>query len=320
MLDRTKLPKVVNEFLDQLIIENKSINTIESYGLDLQMFLRFVKLHKQNKEIKVIDEKIKINTMNNNFIKTITHKDINAFLRYLKERGNEASSMVRRIRSIKKFFKYLIIEDVVKEDPSIKIVIPKTSKKKPVFLNLEDSKKLLKVAEENNNERDFCIITLFLNCGMRLDELINIEIPDIDFTNNKLRIRKGKGDKERIVDLNDACIKSINEYLIIRDEIKENIKNEEDKNILFISNHKRRMSDGRIEVMLKETLIRANLADKKITPHKLRHTFATLMLDVMNIVELQEVLGHESVATTQIYTHVDNKVIKAKMNKNPLND
>lgn len=326
MLNREMYPKTLNNFLDYMKKnKNKSDRTIESYGNNLHMFIAFMKLHKAKKEVDPKAEltKTDIHVTGEAFFNKITLTDIDDFINYLDLRGNKASSKTQRITSIQSFYNYLYKYKIVNENIAQDIEKPKLEKRKPVFLNIEDSKKLLeaiKNSNSKNNERNFCIFTLFLNCGLRISELTNIRFEDIDFVDNILHVY-GKGNKERIINLNNACIDAINHYLPIRKEMQDSVK-EEYKNLLFISNYYKNIESDTIEQMLKGLLKEAGINNSKITPHKLRHTFATMMYraGIMDILELQEVLGHESIQTTQIYTHVDNQIIKSKMNNNPLND
>ena len=200
------------------------------------------------------------------------------------------------------------------KNPAVELETPKLSKRLPKYLSLDESVSLLNSIDGKNAKRDTCIITLFLNCGLRLSELVNINIKDIK--NNTLSII-GKGNKERILYLNNACTKAINEYLAVRPH--DNLK---DRDALFISNFGGRISRRMVEMIVKKYISLAGLDPKKYTPHKLRHTAATLMLKhgKVDIRSLQQVLGHESISTTEIYTHVDSEQIKNALENNPLNN
>ena len=189
----------------------------------------------------------------------------------------------------------------------------------PKYLSLDESMCLLKVAQHEDNRnhiRDYAIITMFLNCGMRLSELVNINIKDINFTDSKLNVI-GKGNKERVIYLNKACIKAINEYLEIRP--KEKIKYDS-VDALFLSERCERISNRTVQLIVKKELIKAGLDVNKYSVHKLRHTAATLMYQYgdVDIRALQELLGHESISTTEIYTHVDNSQVRNAVESNPL--
>ena len=189
----------------------------------------------------------------------------------------------------------------------------------PKYLSLEESKKLLEVTQSQdnrNNIRDYAIITLFLNCGMRLSELVNINISDIDLSESKMTVI-GKGNKERTIYLNKACMNSINDYLSIRPHDKVRF---DSRDALFLSERKERISNRTVQDIVKKELKKAELDIKKYSVHKLRHTAATLMYQYGNvdIRALQELLGHESISTTEIYTHVNNEIVRNAVENNPL--
>jgi site-specific recombinase XerD len=233
---------------------------------------------------------------------------------------SKSATLARKTASLRTFFGYLCNKTKqIPFNPTQDLESPKIEKRLPKYLTLEDSKKLLEISaddESRNTERNFAIITLFLNCGMRLSELININIKDIDFDNNKLNVI-GKGNKERTIYLNNACITAIKKYLMERPN--EGIKYMA-KDALFLSEQKRRISNRTVQYIVKSELKKAGLDINKYSVHKLRHTAATLMYKYGNvdIRALQELLGHESIATTQIYTHVDNDQIRSAVENNPL--
>lgn len=194
----------------------------------------------------------------------------------------------------------------------------------PKYLSFDDSKKLLEVtADENdeNKERDYAIITLFLNCGLRLSELVGINISNIDFNENRLTVI-GKGDKERTIYLNKTCVNAIQGYLTVR--TKEGVKNDSkgSNKALFLSKRKERISNRMVQYIVEKELRKAGLDTSKYSTHKLRHTAATLMYQYGNvdIRALQELLGHESISTTEIYTHVSNEQVRDAVERNPLNN
>ena len=203
--------------------------------------------------------------------------------------------------------------NLIDNDPTINLDSPKIGKRQPIYFDLESSKKLLDSAVEQN-PRDYCILTLLLNCGMRVSELVGINISDIK-TDTLTVI--GKGNKERTIYLNQSCKNAINKYLEVRphDKVK-------DRDALFLNAHNERLGVRGVQLLLKKYLADAGLDVKKYTPHKLRHTAATLMYKYGNVdvLALQQILGHESVATTQIYTHTDNQLLKNAVDSNPLSD
>lgn len=246
--------------------------------------------------------------------------DLHAYLSYLKnEHNNQPATRARKVASLKTFFNYMTTKaNLLEINPAQNLETPKLGKRMPKHLTLEDSKKLLNVVQNvpknKNKERDYCIITLFLNCGMRLSELVGIDIKDIDFESEKMTVL-GKGNKERTIYLNNACINSIRDYLAVRP--REGIKIS-DKDALFLSERKERISQRTVQYIVKGYLQQAGL--DKYSVHKLRHTAATLMYQYgdVDIRALQELLGHESISTTEIYTHVANKQIRNAVDSNPL--
>ena len=235
--------------------------------------------------------------------------------------GNNLSSATNNAsNSWPIFFKYLSAKaNLIEVNPAQNLETPKLDKRTPKYLTLEDSKKLLDVAsnEDNrNNERDYAITTLFLNCGMRLSELVNINIKDIQFDECKMTVI-GKGNKERTIYLNNACMRAIANYLAVRP--REGIEYKS-KDALFLSERRERISNRTVQYIIKKELLKAGLDTNKYSVHKLRHTAATLMYQYGNvdIRALQELLGHASISTTEIYTHVANEQVRNAVESNPL--
>ena len=322
MIDRQENPEFLNSFLDYTItILNKSPNTIKEYNYDISNFLKYVKASNSIKKCDNFKE-VDISNFSISDLNLISLEDIHAYLAYLTTHNNsKPATRARKVASIRVFFNYLYKkEKIISNNPALDLETPKIGKRIPKYLSLEDSKKLLDTAKEDtkdrNSARDYCIITLFLNCGMRLSELVNINIKDIDFNDCKLNVI-GKGNKERTIYLNNACLKAINSYLAIRprEDIAYN-----SRDALFLSERKERISNRTVQIIVKKELLKAGLDTKKYSVHKLRHTAATLMYQYGNvdIRALQELLGHESISTTEIYTHVDNKQIRAAVENNPL--
>ena len=332
MIDREENPQFLNDFLDYTAtILNKSPNTVKEYNYDLAHFLKYIKFKFGMSEFE--DEghikEIKINDMQLDTIAKIKLPDIHSFLAYLKaDYRSRPSTLARKTASIRAFFKYECNKmKLIPTNPAQDLESPKLERRLPKYLTLEQSKELLDtVANPANNitntkhdhtKRNYCIITLLLNCGIRLNELININISDIDFENNKLTVI-GKGDKERTIYLNNACISAIKQYLEVRprDGVKFN-----SKDALFISEQKRRISRRSVQYIVKREIELAGIEKANTySVHKLRHTAATLMYKYgdVDIRALQELLGHESISTTQIYTHVDNEQVRDAVEKNPL--
>lgn len=320
MISHEDNPDYLNSFLDYSVtILNKSPNSIKEYNYDLATFLKFIKLHfALTKETDF--SKITINDLPISVIRKITLDDIHAFISYLAtELRSKSSTRARKVSSIRIFFKYLSAKaKLIETNPAQNLETPKLDRRMPKYLTLEDSKKLLDVAsdEDNrNNERDYAITTLFLNCGMRLSELVNINIKDIQFDECKMTVI-GKGNKERTIYLNNACMRAIKSYLSVRYTEGIDYKS---KDALFLSERRERISNRTVQHIVKRELQKAGLDTNKYSVHKLRHTAATLMYqNGVDIRALQELLGHESIATTQIYTHVNNDQIRSAVDSNPL--
>ncbi|MHC6179860.1 tyrosine recombinase XerC [Clostridium sp. JNZ X4-2] len=313
------LPKCLNDFLNYLgTIRGKSKNTLSGYKVDLTMFFRFLKLYKGLIEENYEFKKINISDIDENFIKQINLSDLFAFISFAENyRNNGSYTRARKVASLKSFFKYLNNKaKIINENPAMELESPKISKRNPIYLSLAESKVLLKAVDGKFKERDYCIITFFLNCGMRLSELCSINISNIK--DDTLTV-VGKGNKERTIYLNRACIKALRNYMDERNSHYNKIK---DKDALFISRNYTRINKRTVELMLKKYLKNAGLDSEKYTPHKLRHTAATLMYKYGNvdIRSLQKILGHENVSTTQIYTHVDDEKLREAVKSNPLSE
>lgn len=314
------LPDRLEEFLNYLsVIRGRSKNTIDGYKVDLIMLFKFLMIHKKLYPQNTSLEEIIISDIDDDFIRSIKLSDLYAFLAFLeKSRSNSAYARARKVASIKSFFKYLNTKTrILNENPASDLETPKINKRNPIYLTLDESKELLSSIDESYKYqiRDFCIITLFLNCGLRLSELCSINISKIK---DDILTVIGKGNKERTVYLNNACLKAISQYLIERRNMEIL---PEYKDALFISSKKRRINKKSVEVIVTKYIKAAGLINEKYTPHKLRHTAATLMYKYGNvdIRSLQQILGHENVSTTQIYTHVDDEKLREAVNLNPLN-
>ena len=289
---------MIEQYLEYLrSIKGRSENTVVAYEQDLNIFFDFLKIRFKKKEITIKE------------IKKITITDLHAFISFLSnERSNSNKSKARRIACLKSYFKYLHNTiKAIEYNPTLELETPKLEQRLPKFLTLEESNNLLNKIDGIHKERDYCIIVLFLNCGLRLSELININTDDIQ---GDILTVIGKGNKERTIYLNDMCTNALKAYKDVREDVKGKA--------LFISNRKMRMTNKGIQDMLAKYLSMADL--KGYSPHKLRHTAATLMYqNGTDIRTLQEMLGHSSVATTQIYTHTSNNQLKEAARNNPLN-
>lgn len=327
MINTENNPEYLNSFLQyQLAYKRKSPESVNQYNCDLTMFLRYMIYHFGLTKEKEFNQ-ITIKDFSLDELSKIQEEDIHSFVSYLSiNRRCGPATCARKISTIRIFFKYLTITSkMLKNNPAQNLETPKLNKRLPRYLTLEDSQKLLGnafVDEENKNkERDFAIITLFLNCGLRLSELVGINIADIKFDDQKMTVI-GKGNKERSIYLNKACIDAIKSYLDVRPKegVKKDSKNSD--KALFLSNYRQRISKRTVENVVAKELQKACLDTTKYSTHKLRHTAATLMYKYGNvdIRALQELLGHQSISTTEIYTHVDNEQVRNAVESNPLAD
>ena len=315
------LPNFVKDFLIYMQnIKNRSKSTIREYHYDLRDLFRFLKLYKIDK-IKfdnITDELIDntdIVNLNIDFVKKIELSDLYEYLNYLSNmRSDKPATRARKIAAIKSFFNYVTFKQkILDKNPAVELETPKLGKRLPKYLSLDESVALLHSIDGKNEKRDTCIITLFLNCGLRLSELVAINFKDIK--GDVLNVI-GKGDKERSIYLNESCRKALKEYIAVRP------KDVKDHDALFISERGTRIGRRTVEMMVKKYITLAGLDPKKYSPHKLRHTAATLMHKYggVDIRSLQQILGHENVSTTEIYTHVDSEQVKEALEKNPLNN
>ena len=279
MILRKNNPDFLNSFLDYSItILNKSPNSIKEYNYDLSMFLKYISMRFEltdEKELKNVDiSNFSVNTLNK-----ITLDDIHAFVSYLAvDLRAKPATRARKISSIRIFFKYLTSKaHIISENPAQDLETPKLGKRMPKYLSLEESQKLLDITDNEDNrnhERNYAIITLFLNCGLRLSELVGINVPDIEFDECRMTVI-GKGTKERTLYLNRDSMKAISEYLN-NARPRENIKSDS-RNALFLSERRERISRRTVQQIIEKELRVAGLDTKKYSVHKLRHTAATLM-------------------------------------------
>lgn len=318
--DFVDLPYLLKKFLTYLeVVKNKSTLTVLEYASDLRTFLRFMKISHKLVDKNVKFEDIDISDIDEKFLNEITLNDGYEFLLYCKNvRNNDSTARARKVTSLKSFFKYLDSrENVIKENPFRELEAPKLKKTLPKYLSLEQSRMLLNCVYNDSNpnkERDFCILTLFLNCGLRLAELVGLNLNHIH-DDNSMTVT-GKGNKERTVYLNASCIAALNNYLKVRpvDGVK-------DRDALFISRNKQRLSRRSVQSIVENALEKSGLANLGYSTHKLRHTAATLMYQHgdVDVLLLKEILGHENLSTTQIYTHVADEQLRQAVNLNPLN-
>lgn len=312
---------IVDDYLNYLkAARGRSESTIKEYYYDIRQFIRYMRIRKEHLKVENLEE-VSIDDVDIELLETIQKSDIYAYISYLDStRGNSGRTKFRKISSVRSFFDYLTYKiELLDKNPTENIDMPKIERSLPVYLTLEEAVHLLNTVENSKQKeiyrlRDYAITTLFLNCGLRLSELANLNIVDLN-KDNTLRIM-GKGSKERLVYLNGSVQEALRGYLRKRNEL------EVDQDALFLSMRKNRMSNRSIQHMLEKHLKAAGFDTRKYTVHKLRHTAATLMYQYGNedLKSLQEILGHESVSTTQIYTHVNLEDIRYTMSQNPLSN
>lgn len=322
---RTEAPEIIKGFLTyHETIKGHSSKTVDEYYLDLRTFFRFLKIHRgivpRNSEL----DEVSISDIDLDFVKSVTVTEAYEYLSFLtrdkiknqrsreSEYGTKASTRARKVSTLRSFYKYLTVKaKVLETNPLQDLDVPKIPKTLPRYLTLPEAQALLSSVDGKNKERDYCILCIFLNCGLRISEIVGLNIQDIRV--DHIRVF-GKGSKERIIYINEACAQAINDYL----EVRKNIA-AIDRNALFLSNRRTRMSREAVHSMVKISLKRAGLDADKYSSHKLRHTAATLMLqNGVDVRTLQELLGHDNLNTTQIYTHVDNSELRVAAEANPL--
>ena len=318
-------PQILREFLSyHETIKGQSDKTISEYYLDLRMFLRFMKLMKAELPYHTPLEQIPIRDIDLKFIQSISVTDVYDFLSYLANdrvyapdshhsaSGIGSAARARKLSAIKSFFKYLTVRTKqLEENPVQDLEFPKIRKSLPRYLTLEESKRLLDAVQGSNARRDFAILMIFLNCGIRRSELVGLNLSDA--YEDRIRV-VGKGNKERIVYMGSSCKSAIDAYLIERNKISLS-----DNRALFGSRENNRISVTAVHRLVKKHLLAAGLDASQFSAHKLRHTAATLMLSGgVDVKTLQDVLGHEHLNTTEIYTHIENTELKIAAEANPL--
>lgn len=315
--DQSELPEIARKYaLYQRNIKGLSSKTVTEYCLDLRTFFRFLRQHKDASYASTVIEEIPVNDIDLAFVQSITTLDIFEFMNFIADtKNNISSTRMRKTTTIKSFFKYLQVhEKLINDNPAENIVAPKAKKSLPHYLTLEQSIELLNAVDGNDKERDYCMLVLFLNCGLRLSELVGINVTDVIHNNSTLRVL-GKGNKERILHLNAACLQAIQAYLHVRP-----VDGVVDKNALFLSARKHRISPKTVQYIVKKYLDKIGLSGPGYSVHKLRHTAATLMYQHadVDIRVLKDILGHENLGTTEIYTHTSNTQMEQAIDSNPL--
>ena len=315
-------PQILRDFLTyHETIKGQSQKTISEYYLDLRMFLRFIRLMRNDMPLHSALEDIPIKDIDLEFVRSITTSEVFDFLSYLAndrenpdsaDNGISATARARKLSAIKSFYKYLTVRTKqLQENPVADLEYPKLRKSLPKYLTMEQSASLLKSVSGANEKRDYAILMLFLNCGIRRSELVGLNLSDV--YEDRIRV-VGKGNKERFVYFGSACRKAIDAYLEER-----NKRVLSDNRALFGSRDNNRISVTAVHRLVKKALLQAGLDSTQFSAHKLRHTAATMMLSGgVDVKTVQEVLGHENLNTTQIYTHIENTELKLAAEANPL--
>ena len=321
----TDCPQILRDFLTyHENIKGQSPRTISEYYLDLRMFLRFIRLMRNDMPLNTPLEDIPIKDIDLKFIESITTSEIFDFLSYLAndrainpdspapDYGIEPPARARKLSAIKSFYKYLTVRTKqLTENPVADLEYPKLRKGLPKYLTFTQSSALLQAVSGQNQKRDYAILMLFLNCGIRRSELVGLNLSDV--YEDRIRVL-GKGNKERFVYFGSACRKAIDAYLPVRH--KQVLS---DNRALFGSRDSNRISVTAVHRLVKKALLQAGLDATQYSAHKLRHTAATMMLSGgVDVKTVQEVLGHENLNTTQIYTHIENTELKIAAEANPL--
>ncbi|MCM1525169.1 MAG: tyrosine recombinase XerC [Ruminococcus sp.] len=314
--DMNDCPEYLKAYIRYLrVIKNRSEKTIASYYIDLRLFLRYIK-----ENLTSIPDNGIIADIPFSAVSSVTLSDIYNYLDYsADERGNNEKTRARKIAALRGFYKALCNNKLpgfsLAANPVEYLDAPSPKKTQPKYLGLDESRKLLDRMDPSDEfyQRDFCILMLFLNCGMRLSELVGINLQDIDLDDRSLRLL-GKGNKERIVHINNGCADAIIQYLAVRPEA--------DSSALFLSKRKTRITGRRVEQIVNNAIERIGMGGRGLSAHKLRHTAATLMYQYGNVdpMVLKEILGHASVSTTEIYTHLTNENVRTAIDANPLSD
>ncbi len=306
-------PDIIKNFLLYMQnIKGRSLKTIDEYYIDLRTFFRYINMSRKISDAEF--DEIKIDNVDVNLVKSVTLKETYEFMYFLqRNRNNGQAARARKSSSLRQFYKHLERQNIIDVNPIKDLETPKRKKALPKYLTLEQSIELLNAVEGDNYYRDYCILTLFLNCGLRLSELCGLNYSDIR-SDNTMRVL-GKGNKERIIYLNKACVDSIKAYMEVRpvDDLK-------DRHALFISRNHNRMSPKTVQAMVYKYLEKIGLNAQGYSCHKLRHTAATLMYQTgdVDIRVLKDILGHENLGTTEIYTHLSNQQLKKAAESNPL--
>ncbi len=318
MFSFEELPPLIREFAAyKMTIQGRSVKTGYNYSLDLLTFFKFVlKTRDKSFDEKTADLDSLINA---ELAASVRESDVYTYLLHCASANkNMANSRARKLSSIKSFYKYLTVNaKLCKDNPAKNIESPKIPKTLPKFLTLQESIGFLEAVKQyggENEPRDTAIFTLFLNCGMRLSELCGISLSDITPDLEKVVIT-GKGSKQRTLYLNESCRNALRRWLKQRNGMPCS-----DPDALWVSRNNDRLTYRAVQYNMQKYLLAAGLRHKHLSVHKLRHTAATLMYSTgkVDVRILKDILGHEQLNTTQIYTHVSNEQVKQAMELNPL--
>ena len=328
--DATTIPTVIGDFLRYGEVNlGHSQKTINEYFLDLRMFFRFILQERGVAPTDVPFEELPISAVDLDLVRSITKSDINFYVDYLRKartghkhgqdtQGLSEATTKRKVATLRAFFRYLCSDrELIERNPAERIIVPRVRKRVPEYLGVNESLRLLEAVEGLNQERDYCILFLFLNCGLRVSELVGINLSDLRFEDGNPFLKiQGKGNKERQVYLSQPCVDAIESYMLIREKAYAPAKGQE--NALFLSRKHHRLSVDAVQSMVRTAMLKAGL--QPLSPHKLRHTAATLMYaNGVDVRTLQELLGHENLSTTEIYTHINNGDLVTAARANPIN-
>ncbi|MCR5718254.1 MAG: tyrosine-type recombinase/integrase [Oscillospiraceae bacterium] len=323
-IDRNENPEFLNDYLTYItVVKGLAVSTVQVYYQDIRQFLRFLVLDNSTDAVPAKNalDAVEIRDMTIEEVRKITLRDIHNYYSFLaSECGNRDKIRVRKATSLRSFFRYLTKQAALLDyDPTTNLELSRPKHALPKYLNLTESLDLLKTAtsdaEGKHSLRDYCMLTLFLNCGVRLGELVGLNLSSLDLEEARMRVL-GKGNKERIVYLNAACMSALKEYLFERTQA------ETDDPALFLSNRNTRISRRRVQQTVENALKAAGLGGRGLSTHKLRHTAATLMYQHghVDVLTLKSILGHESISTTEIYTHLSDTSVQEAMDHAPLAD
>ena len=311
------VPDILMEFLEyHSTVRGHSDKTVFAYYTDLKILFRYLNRRRHNVPADTPFNEIDITDVDLDFIKAIKIEELYRYQSFSPESDSSlsAASRCRRTSSVKSFFNYLTVKrHLLENNVGQELYMPKRQATLPKYLEESECERLLSACDGKYAYRDYAILMLFLSCGLRVSELVSLNLTDI--YDDHVRVI-GKGNKERVVFFADGCREALDDYLAVRDNGKIR---PEDKNALFISSVNRRITSRGVEQMVDKKLLIAGLDASRYSPHKLRHTAATLMLkNGVDTRALQEVLGHSNLNTTQIYTHLDNAQLHEAAMANPI--